>query len=295
MIKSDPLVTIGVPFYNPGQFLELAIRSVFSQTYKNWELILVDDGSTDNSLELCKKIKDSRVKVLSDGKNKGRPHRRNQIIRLAKGKYIAWLDADDIMHPQRIEKQVSFMEEHLDIDAVASGAYLIDLNNKVVGLRVGKKPSVIDIFSRGGYIHPTLFGKTTWFLENPYDEAFTIAEDRELLVRTSGIAKIDVIEEPLYFYRWIITPEKLTEGYSAERIVMFKYGPKKLGWLTTSHLVLKSFSKTLIVKLLTLLKQKDLLVELVFRRGSVGLSQSDRIQAENIIEQIKAQEVNGWD
>ena len=103
------LVTIGLPFYNDRLTLELAIKSIFAQTYKNWELILVDDGSTDGSLNIAKKITDKRVRIISDEKNKGLIFRLNQIASLAKGKYLARMDADDLMQPTRIEKQVEFL------------------------------------------------------------------------------------------------------------------------------------------------------------------------------------------
>ena len=100
------LVTIGIPFYNASQFLEYAIKSVINQTYTNWELILVDDGSTDDSLSIARSFNDQRIKILSDGVNKGLVSRLNEIILNSRGSYIARMDADDIMHFERIEKQI---------------------------------------------------------------------------------------------------------------------------------------------------------------------------------------------
>src|SRR5690349_23370493 len=129
----EELVTIGLPFYNNQSTLELAIKSVFAQTYKNWELLLVNDGSTDGSLEIAKKIIDKRVQLISDGSNKGLIFRLNQIASLAKGKYLARMDADDLMHPLRIEKQIKFLQQHQDTDLVDTGAYSINENENPIG------------------------------------------------------------------------------------------------------------------------------------------------------------------
>ncbi len=100
LAKDPPLVTVGLPVYNPGSFLSWAIRSVFAQTYSSWELVVVDDGSTDGSLERLRKIEDPRVRVLTDGKRRGLPYRLNQVLEEASGDFIARMDADDLMDPR---------------------------------------------------------------------------------------------------------------------------------------------------------------------------------------------------
>jgi len=83
-------VTIGLPFYNAEKYLTDAIRAVFAQTHQHWELILIDDGSTDGSLKIAKSVQDPRVRVYSDGKNKKLAARLNEITKLAKYEYIAY-------------------------------------------------------------------------------------------------------------------------------------------------------------------------------------------------------------
>jgi len=108
------MISIGISIYNAEKYLVDAINSVLEQTYENWELVLVDDGSTDNSLKIAQEfaIKDNRIRVISDGLNKKLPARLNQIINEAKYDYIARMDADDVMHPQRLEKQLQFLEKN---------------------------------------------------------------------------------------------------------------------------------------------------------------------------------------
>src|SRR4030066_138114 len=93
---SGPLVTVGIPFFNNQDTLPDAIRSIFAQSFQDWELLLLDDGSTDGSLQIAQSIDDPRVRVISDGCNRKLPARLNQIIDLARGQYIARMDADDL-------------------------------------------------------------------------------------------------------------------------------------------------------------------------------------------------------
>lgn len=110
--QSQPLVSVVVPVYNAQKFLEQTIDSVIEQTYKNWELILVNDASTDNSLRIIEKYiaKDSRISMSSFKANVGVAQARNDGTQKAKGKYLAFLDADDLWHKNKLHKQVRFMQ-----------------------------------------------------------------------------------------------------------------------------------------------------------------------------------------
>ena len=130
---NDILVTIGIPFFKDKEYLSAAIQSVINQTYQNWELILMDDGSSDGSLEIAKSFKDKRIRIVSDGKNKGLPSRLNEIVGLARGEFVARMDADDIMHPERIEKQVDYLIDHPEVNVLGTMAYVIDASNSIIG------------------------------------------------------------------------------------------------------------------------------------------------------------------
>ena len=107
----EPLVSIVTPMYNIETFIEHTINSVLNQTYHNFELILVDDCSTDNTLEIVKGFSDDRIQLLINVENQGAGRSRNKGLSAAKGDYIAYLDADDIWHPEKLEKQIKFAKK----------------------------------------------------------------------------------------------------------------------------------------------------------------------------------------
>ncbi len=195
------LVTIGISCFNVEKYIDFAIKSIINQTYKDWELILIDDGSNDGTLEKLLKYKSEKIKVIADGKNLGLSKRLNQITEQSNSKYICRMDADDIMLPERLEKQIRYMEENPGIDVVGSGAYSIDTNNKIEGLRFGLQSNVsFDVLFYSNYfIHPTVLGKRTWFLKNKYLGGRS--EDFELWLRSFNHSKFHNLNQPLLFYR----------------------------------------------------------------------------------------------
>lgn len=108
----NEMVSIIMPSYNTGRFIAESIESVLKQTYKNWELIIVDDCSTDNTDEIVKGyLEDSRIRYLKNKKNAGAAVSRNRALREAKGKWIAFLDSDDLWMPKKLEQQILFMKK----------------------------------------------------------------------------------------------------------------------------------------------------------------------------------------
>ena len=106
------LVSIIMPSYNTAQYIGDSIKSIQNQTYSNWELIIVDDCSTDNSVEVIESFNETRIRLLHNEKNSGAAVSRNYALREAKGKWVAFLDSDDLWLPEKLEKQIQFMEEH---------------------------------------------------------------------------------------------------------------------------------------------------------------------------------------
>lgn len=226
---NTPLVTIAIPIYNAEKYLDYAICSCINQTYTNWELLLMCDGSTDNSLQIAESYaaKDTRITVVNDDTNKGLVYRLNQSVQMANGKYYARMDADDIMGINRIEEQVNFLEDHSDIDLVGCSIMIIDNNNSIVGSGTS--------FGRVyGFFHPTIMGHTEWFRNNPYSEWAVRAEDKELWCRTNHKSRFWSLEKPLLFYResGVPTLKKTLMTHKTLLKIFSRYNNygKSLGW-----------------------------------------------------------------
>jgi glycosyltransferase involved in cell wall biosynthesis len=287
------MVTIAIPFYNAEKYLLDSIKSVFAQTYKDWELILIDDGSTDNSLFIAQSINDPRVRVYSDGKNKRLAARLNEVTKLAKYDFIARMDADDLMMPNRIEKQLEILTKN-DVDIVTTGVYSVLNNLDIVGIRGSNYESVNfkDLLSRKiGITHAALIAKKSWYQRNKYDESLSIAQDLDLWLYTSkkDDLKIISIAEPLYIYREEdnVTKKKLIRAYKNERNMIRKYGDNSF-----KIIILKSNLKSLIVHFLDLVGKIDLLQK---NRGNKVITEQSVIQFNEAIAKIKETKVNGID
>lgn len=141
----DDLVSIIMPSFNTGKYITETIESVLAQSYKNWELIIVDDCSSDNTDEVVRTyLSDDRIHYLKNEKNSGAAFSRNTALREAKGKWIAFLDSDDIWLPEKLEKQIAFMEEngygfsytnYLEIDEISQETGIIMTGPKKITKR----------------------------------------------------------------------------------------------------------------------------------------------------------------
>ena len=131
-----PLLSVSLPVYNAARSLPLALGSLLAQTFADWELLAVDDGSSDDSLAVLHRLRDPRVRVLADGRNLGVAARLNQIAQEARGEYVARMDADDLCHPQRLEKQSAFLQQNPDTDGVGCSLLILDRQIHLAGMRL---------------------------------------------------------------------------------------------------------------------------------------------------------------
>lgn len=281
-----PLVSIVIPFYNNERTLLDAIKSVFIQTYKNWELILLNDGSTDESLKIAISIHDNRVKVVSDGINRGLVYRLNQSPSLVNGQYIARMDGDDLMHPQRLEKQMSVFLKNPDLDLVDTGAYSIDESGNPIGVRglipINYSPS--HILKNAMLLHASIIGKKEWFEKFPYDPIYVRAEDRELWIRSYKLSKFGRVMEPLYIVRegkvniknYIKALKTVTKVYNV-------YGNGIFSSFFLRIEIIKSYLKVLIVYMLGLFNIHDVIT----KRRNASLTHEEASKILNLIQQIR--------
>jgi glycosyltransferase involved in cell wall biosynthesis len=201
----EPVVTVALAVLNGGEVLEHAVRSVMNQSWPHWELLLLDDGSTDEAIDCLPFLADPRIVVIRDGQNLGLASRLNQAVGMAKGKYLARMDHDDICHPERFARQVAFLDGHPEVDLLATQCLTMDEQERLVG----RLPSAInhsDICRRpwqGFYMaHPSWMGRAEWFRSNVYqDPAPYCCEDQELLLRARYSSCYHTLPEHLLAYR----------------------------------------------------------------------------------------------
>jgi glycosyltransferase involved in cell wall biosynthesis len=286
----SPLITIGIPFLNAEKSLSNAIRSVFAQSYANWELILVDDGSADESLGLAQAIDDPRVRVCSDGKNLKLAARCNQIVSLARGKYVARFDADDLMHPERLQKEVRFLEENPGVDVVGAGMYVVDKEGNAIGKRLPRadrklscRPCDLPL------MHPTVMGKLEWFRRNPYDPSLARVQDMDLWLRTASYSRFANLHEPLYFYTEFETFSfrRYRVACSFVRKVIKRHGPRIVGPFNTRMEILKTYVKVGVYAAACCCGAERMLL----RRRSEPLSAVEKADAQMILDRIRQQEL----
>jgi glycosyltransferase involved in cell wall biosynthesis len=197
------LVSVGLPFYNDRVYLKDAIKSVLHQSYGNWELLLVNDGSDDGSLEIARSFKDSRIRLISHATNRGLACRLNEISILANGEYLFRMDADDIMHPRRIESQLEQLTNSAPNTVIGTAAIEIDEYGQLTRIIRSRGMRRGGYSARSAFIHPTIAARTAWFRKNPYSEApiFRRTQDAELWIRSASSSEFILMEEPLLFYR----------------------------------------------------------------------------------------------
>jgi glycosyltransferase involved in cell wall biosynthesis len=201
---SHPLVTIGLSIYNAESTLVSAVQSIVAQTYQEWELLLIDDGSHDASYKIARDFKDKRIVAVSDGQNKGLSARLNQAVKMARGKYFCRMDQDDVAFPNRLEKQVEFLERHPDVDLVASSVVVFRSDGSLAGVvQIPENHQEICKHPWHGFYlpHPTWMGQIAWFLAHPYSSKADGAEDQFLLYGTYRKSHFSGIPEVLLGYR----------------------------------------------------------------------------------------------
>lgn len=277
----DICVTIAIPVYNSEKVIADTVRSIFAQTHKNWKLILVNDGSTDKTADWLSRIQDDRVTYINS-ENKGYVHWLNYFIDVTNTPYYARMDADDIMHPERIEKQLRFLEENPSVDLIDTTIYTMDLETVPVGIRNTKDidfaPAVM--LNSGVLTHPSVMGRTAWFKANRYDTYYYRSEDQELWCRTFETSKISRIKEPLLIYReGKVSIRNYAWSIESTKKIIRNYGPKYYSGFGVKKMLLKQNMKVLIYKVFTFFDKQDILT----KRRNQPLTAEQREHAMSII------------
>lgn len=218
-----PSISIILCTYNDGSFLAEAIESILVQTLSDFEFIIINDGSTDNTKEVINSYSDKRIKYLEHKNNLGLEEAKNLGLKKAKGKYIAYMDGDDISLPNRLETQFIFLEAHPDIGICGSainnfgdkkGVYLPPENDREIR---------IEALFGTPLPHPTCMIRNEILQKNSirYSTKFPAAEDHPFMLEILKITKAHCLQTPLLLYRWhkqkvSLKKEKLQNENSAK-------------------------------------------------------------------------------
>jgi glycosyltransferase involved in cell wall biosynthesis len=241
-MKNAPLVTVIIPTYNRAHLLSRAIRSVLCQTFQEWELIIVDDGSVDNTEEIVKGFSDPRVRYIRHQANRGESAARNTGIQMARGKYIAFLDSDDEWLPEKLEKQLKIFENSDDeVGVVYTGAVFIDDETGKQRIKKPRAKGWIFIeelaFNPVGSPSRVMVKRECFDKCGGFDEKMLLP-DWDMWIRLAEQYKFDYVEDPLvrYFeHRGSVSAQadRLIAGYKR---LWAKYGiERRERWIRALH------------------------------------------------------------
>lgn len=208
-IKKDmttkPKISILMSVYNGEKFIKQALKSIYTQTYQDFEVIIIDDASTDKTSEILINMKDSRTFIYRNSENKGLTKSLNFGLKLCRGEYIARMDADDISHPQRFEKQVRYLDENPKCLVLGSWYGRIDSTGQVWGTK--KTPTTYENIKKNLLIgnciaHGSAMLRRSSLVEiGRYNEKYICAQDYDLWLRLSEVGEMHNLGEYLYYLR----------------------------------------------------------------------------------------------
>jgi glycosyltransferase involved in cell wall biosynthesis len=207
-MPESPLVSVIMSVHNGERFLGESVDSILRQTFADFEFIIVDDGSTDASHEIIRRYaeRDARI-VCIRHERKGLTSSLNDAIALARGELFARMDADDIAHPARLQRQIEFLNAHPDCVAVGSSVVIMDEDGNDIHVDEGPtEHAQIEerlLAGRGALCHPTVMMRASAVRQvGGYREQYHLAQDMDLFLRLGEVGRLANIREPLLRYRW---------------------------------------------------------------------------------------------
>jgi O-antigen biosynthesis protein len=217
---SDPKISVIMAAFNKSRYIKEAIESILSQTLRDFELIVVDDVSTDDTVAIVQSINDPRIVLLRNSENLGPAPTRNKAVAAARGEYLAIMDADDAALPERFRKEADFLDAHPDYGLVGSAFFIQD--HLPGSARRLQKVLTEDRDIREGLKKQNWFGHSTVMIRRSvfnelggYDPAFRYSHDYELMIRVAEKYKVANLAEPLCI--WRSSPNNITNAKAAEQ------------------------------------------------------------------------------
>ena len=251
-MSEKKLVSIIVNCHNGQKYLENCIKSILEQTYKNWELIFWDNASTDNSKKILKKFKDKRIKYYKSKKLLNLYEARNLAVDKSKGKYISFLDTDDLWVKDKLKKQINFLNDNKDFKIVFSNYYVLKESNKTQFIKhkfnLPSGAITQDLLNNYSLGILTVFLERNLFNNLKFKKNYNIIGDFDFFINISKKFKIASIQEPLAFYRIH------ESNYTSKAINLYIQEQKQ--WIAKNEKVLQSEGFNIGKQKTYLLKQK---------------------------------------
>jgi len=278
---TQPLITVIIPVFNAEQYIKSALDSICNQTYSNLEIIVIDDGSSDQSKTIVEKYQDNRIRFLSR-ENRGLIFTLNEAITISTGAYIARMDADDISAEGRLEKQLQFLKENNDFGVVFTGIEYINETGSVIRAKVSKTTRSIEpveLLFGCPVCHPTAMFDMTKLTKNDilYDYNYHLAEDFELWSRLVSRTQIGLLNDVCFSYR-VHSNSITTQNGDKQRLVATRAITANLttsasksvnlsiSTIYNNHLGNESFLKTISSVLLVGLQLKRLNIAFSYKK-----------------------------
>jgi glycosyltransferase involved in cell wall biosynthesis len=221
-------ISVIMPVYNSANYLHAAIESILKQSFENFEFIIVDDGSTDDSLAIINSYHDKRIILIVNKENKGIVNALNEGLKLSRGKYVARMDADDISFTERFAIQYQYLAQHPTCKLCGSFAIAIDSNGNKLNLLkrpISNDEIKIQQLFKNSFIHPTVMIDRLIAQKFLYQEQYLFAEDFFLFSQICLSYDVHNINEPLLFYRThehnITSQKKEAMMASEKRVIAF--------------------------------------------------------------------------
>lgn len=198
-----PRVTVLMPVYNTASYLREAVDSILNQTFTDFEFLIIDDASTDGSIDIIKSYNDPRISFTEKPENTGYTNSLNMGLEMARGEYIARMDSDDISLPERLEKQVAFMDANLEVGLCGTASLSFGYQNNVNKVVSGHNHLKAKLFFGNHFCHPSIVFRKTVLEKNDlkYDLQFEPAEDYAFWIKLARITKVDNLTDILINYR----------------------------------------------------------------------------------------------
>lgn len=284
-MENNPKISVVLPIYNCELYIKDAVYSILNQTVSDFEIIIIDDNSTDNTLKVVQEIKDSRIKIVTKNKNQGLIHSLNLGFEIAKGKYIARIDGDDISEINRFEKQLFVLENNPKIMACGNWLQHFGADNDIVKYKENHSEIVARMLISCSFsmcccmFHRQVLGAIK------FDETKKHVEDYDFWSRVAWLGELYNIQEPLYKYR--IHESQVSTVYRQDQVIgdvsikLFLY--KKIGFNTVVY------SDELISKFLLLTQNitvDEFKLYLNWHKELLSLNKKTKVFAQNELEKV---------